>query len=62
MLPGALVGDPVEGLIGRVGASAGIGSRRRVSAVELHLPPVSCGADRLAALRPTLPVVGRGQR
>ncbi len=29
--------------------------------MELHLPPVSCGADRLAALRPTLPVVDRGQ-
>jgi len=54
--------DPVEGLIGRVGASVGIGCRRRVSAMELHLPPLSRGADRLAALRPTLPVVDRGQR
>ena len=43
------VGDAVEGLIGRVGARTGIGSRRRVSAVELHVPPMSRGADRLAA-------------
>ena len=30
--------------------------------MELRVPPVSRGANRLAALRPALPVVDRGER
>lgn len=30
--------------------------------MELHVPPMSRGTDRLAALQLTLPVVDRGER